>query len=218
MWVFGYGSLIWKADFPYEKQLVGYIKGYVRRFYQKSLDHRGVPSKPGRVATLMASKNPEDEVWGVAYMISSENIDSVAQHLNSRESGYDRRTVLFHPCKSVRPIEKIERDSLNLNNSSKMLFSKESAVSVSPLNSEEMPFHVTVYISREDSPLFAGNEDLSTIANHILECRGLSGPNIEYLYKLAHSMRIIAPTIHDEHLYSLEDVVKKLENEKQFSS
>jgi len=98
MWLFGYGSLIWKVDFPYERRLVGYIQGYVRRFYHYSTDHRGTEEYPGRVVTLLPSQNPEDQVWGVAYEIADDENNSVLASLDHREkNGYERVTVTFYP-------------------------------------------------------------------------------------------------------------------------
>ena len=85
VWLFGYGSLIFKADFPFIERRSASITGWSRRFWQGSHDHRGTPEAPGRVATLI--ETPQARCKGMAYLVSPE----VFEHLDFREkNGYLR--------------------------------------------------------------------------------------------------------------------------------
>ncbi|MEP5567994.1 MAG: gamma-glutamylcyclotransferase [Halioglobus sp.] len=84
-WVFGYGSLIYKVDFPFLQREVATIVGWQRRFWQGSHDHRGTPEAPGRVVTLVPAKGILCK--GVAYLVEPK----VFEHLDHREkNGYQR--------------------------------------------------------------------------------------------------------------------------------
>ena len=87
--VFGYGSLIWAPEMgvPVISQEIVCIKGWARRFYQGSIDHRGNEENPGRVCTLV----PEEGAycWGMVFMLDPNYIEESLRKLDFREkNGY----------------------------------------------------------------------------------------------------------------------------------
>lgn len=98
VWLFGYGSLIYKADFPFIERRAASIAHWTRRFWQGSHDHRGTQEAPGRVATLVPQ--PGAVCHGMAYLITPK----VFAHLDHREkNGYLRfaSAVSFNDGTSV---------------------------------------------------------------------------------------------------------------------
>ncbi len=95
LWIFGYGSLMWRPGFVFEARRAAWIEGFARRFWQGSTDHRGVPGAPGRVVTLHPT--PGARCHGVAYRVARAARARVLAALDQRErGGYRRERVALH--------------------------------------------------------------------------------------------------------------------------
>ncbi|XP_041660579.1 glutathione-specific gamma-glutamylcyclotransferase 1 [Cheilinus undulatus] len=98
LWIFGYGSLVWKPDFKYRRSKVGYIQGYKRRFWHGDNFHRGNDEMPGRVVTLI--EDDDASTWGVAFEVTGSQVEESLKYLNVRETvcgGYITKMVDFFP-------------------------------------------------------------------------------------------------------------------------
>jgi len=83
IWVFGYGSLIWKPGFEFERKQRAVLTGFRRSFCLWSVHYRGDEQCPGLVLGLdpMAGASCE----GVAYFIGPNQAEEVHAYLQARE-------------------------------------------------------------------------------------------------------------------------------------
>ena len=83
LWVFGYGSLMWKPGFSFEERVKASLPGYVRRFCLDSITYRGTPDYPGLVLAL--DEEADGACDGVAYRVAAAKRAEVHQYLRDRE-------------------------------------------------------------------------------------------------------------------------------------
>lgn len=186
VWVFGYGSLCWYPGFEYSRCVTGYIRGYVRRFWQGNTTHRGTHDRPGRVVTLVKDNN--GITWGCAYKITGRTALNYLKHRECNLGGYVTQYTKFYPRVAADHMEfsgeafpallyiATEENSLWMGESSLMKIAKEI------VESEGASGHNVEYLMR--------------LANFMRE--ELRGVNVE-----------------DDHLFQLEQLVKDMLAERK---
>jgi len=81
LWVFGYGSLMWRPGFAYEEAQHARLIGYRRCFCIYSVYHRGTLQRPGLVLGLDSGGACE----GIAYGIPAARAQETTPYLRARE-------------------------------------------------------------------------------------------------------------------------------------
>lgn len=81
LWVFGYGSLMWRPDFPHLERHIGIVHGFHRAFCIYSHVHRGTRDRPGLVLGL----DNGGSCKGVAYRVRGADAETVVEYLVNRE-------------------------------------------------------------------------------------------------------------------------------------
>ncbi len=81
LWVFGYGSLIWRPGFEFIERVPARLIGEHRALCVYSFVHRGTPEKPGLVLGL----DRGGACRGVAYRVPANNRKETVAYLRARE-------------------------------------------------------------------------------------------------------------------------------------
>ncbi|KAJ5270930.1 hypothetical protein N7505_006688 [Penicillium chrysogenum] len=209
LWVFGYGSLIWKPPPHYgtRDRTSAYRAILVAMcVVSGSTDHRGTPEQPGRVVTVIertfwetlddpiahleSELSSTGKVWGAAYHIPASHAEEVHDYLDEREiDGYSAHYTPFHPTVDVEGAG----DSTGSS-----------------------PIICMVYIGQPTNPQFlrdAAHREPQHVAQVISAGHGLSGKGSEYLFMLEKGLEGLGLGTADVHVTDLVRRVKAIEAE-----
>src|SRR6201994_2618421 len=81
LWVFGYGSLMWRPGFDFLEKVPARLIGEHRALCVYSFVHRGTPEKPGLVLGL----DRGGACRGLAFRVAEKNRKAVVNYLRERE-------------------------------------------------------------------------------------------------------------------------------------
>ena len=99
LWVFGYGSLMWRPGFSFVEMQAGRVAGFVRDMCFLSIHYRGTPETPGLVCGLM--EDARGVCVGRAIRVAAAEAAAEIAYLDARELITD----IYHPRTVVVTLE-----------------------------------------------------------------------------------------------------------------
>ncbi|RLM00659.1 hypothetical protein CFD26_108570 [Aspergillus turcosus] len=241
LWVFGYGSLIWKPPPHYgvyhpsnralasasncgtDQRVPGYIDGYVRRFWQASTDHRGTPEAPGRVVTVIERgfwetlDDPHAHLESSTARVWGAAYHIPASHAEEVHDYLDDREIDGYTA-HYTPFYPISAVSASTVSKAPETEAVPRTQSQSPSQARSAPITCMVYIGQPTNPQFLrdpARREPQDVAEVISRGRGQSGKNTEYLYLLEKALEGLGLGSADMHVTDLVRRVKAIESTEE---
>jgi cation transport protein ChaC len=145
LWVFGYGSLMWRPGFEFEERVPARLVGEHRALCVYSFVHRGTAEKPGLVLGL----DRGGTCRGIAFRVAAKSRAEVVAYLREREQ--------------VTSVYREVMRSVWLENDARQRVS------------------ALAYVVDRGHVQYAGRLSLAEQHRHVLQGRGQSGANRDYV-------------------------------------
>lgn len=157
LWIFGYGSLMWRPGFEHVEARRARLIGFSRRFCVTSVHHRGCAARPGLVLGLDRGGVCE----GVAYRVAADKGAEVLAYLRAREqvNGVYREALVPIEIEGARGEERAAGEDRQRGQGRRAV----------------------TYLVERAHPSYAGHLPLAVQARIIRGARGLSGVNVDYV-------------------------------------